>query len=336
MKKLIIEKQTAGGRMDKAASKYLDKAPQGFIYKMLRKKNIVLNDQKATGKEILQDGDVITFYLADETIEKFRSARKTAPASQNKLAPYILYEDDNLIALNKPAGMLSQKSKPQDHSLNDLLTGYLQAEDLFTPGISNRLDRNTSGIVLAGKNSAAVRALNTAIKERQLAKYYLTVVKGIPDPEGTLEGYLQKDASSNKVIVYRRCPEAEKDSYVYCKSTYRLLDHTETSSLLMIDLVTGRSHQIRAQFAGAGYPLMGDPKYGDPVWNRRALAEWGVHNQLLHAWKIRFDSMEGILEYLNGTSILCPLPASFKKVLKGEHLCLHGVQEDSEVLNSKP
>jgi len=208
MKELIIDEKNSGGRMDKLLINYLSRAPQGFVYKMLRKKNIMLNDKKASGHELVKSGDVIKLYLADETIEKFRPKQKKKKPNAGKVntvnrvnlfRSFICFEDGNLLVINKPAGLLSQKAKPGDVSLNEMLCEYLDerkdAEDdfAFHPGISNRLDRNTSGIVLAGKNRNAVRILNEAIRNRSITKKYLCIVEGIVEREIFADGYLIKN-----------------------------------------------------------------------------------------------------------------------------------------------
>ena len=189
MRKLEIGKNDAGQRMDKYLKKYFREAGSGFLYKMLRKKNIVLNGKKAEGKEILAKGDIISLYLAEETIEKFRGKADLVQKA-GKVYPVmpleILYEDENLLFINKPAGMLSQKASREDVSLVEYLTGYLleqgslSKEDLqtFHPGVCNRLDRNTSGLVAAGKTMQGLQVLSKAFQERSLHKYYLALVAG--------------------------------------------------------------------------------------------------------------------------------------------------------------
>lgn len=328
MRELVITEKTAGGRLDKAVFRYLDKASSGFVYKMLRKKNIVLNDKKASGNEILKAGDSVKLYLAEETIGRFRSStperkeQKDARPEQ-KIASLIVYEDEHLIAFNKPEGMLSQRSSKADLSLNDLLVSYLGSSDLFTPGISNRLDRNTTGLVLAGKDPAAVRELNRAIRERDLTKLYLCMVKGRIGDDRSVEGYLVKDKDSNTAKISKE--QIPGSSYI--RTEYHVLSQQTEASLLMVDLITGKSHQIRAHLAGEGHPVIGDPKYGDDPVNEIYRRKYHLRSQLLHAWKVRFGSMQGILSYLNGTEITALLPDAFRTIMKGERLCPLGDQE---------
>jgi len=340
MKEIIITDKECGGRLDKAVIRYLDKAPRNFIYKMLRKKNIVLNDKKATGSEILAEGDVVRFYLADETIVKFRSqvndpkpVRSFSGRKQSSsLQQMIIYEDDNVIALNKPSGMLSQRSESGGKCLNDLLVEYLGKGEMFTPGISNRLDRNTSGIILAGKNPRSVRLLNESIKNRDLKKHYLAVVCGKMDHDLDLEGYIIKDHETNKSVVYGLSSDnspdtqSKQDKRAYIRTSCRVISVNNKCSLLDVDLITGRSHQIRAQLSASGHGIIGDIKYGDARTNEYFRKKYGVESQLLHAYEVRFDNMPGILDYLNGKTIRAKLTEDMKKTIKGENLCLPGDQ----------
>ena len=342
MQELIITKELTGGRLDKMISKYLDKAPKSFVYKMLRKKNIELNGKKAGGNEILKEGDSIRFFLSDETICKFQSSGTEdrskrlesleLNASWNefetiwKISSMIVYEDDQIIALNKPAGLLSQKAKPEDISLNELIADHLRTQatgytepKLFTPGISNRLDRNTSGLVLAGKNPAASRELNSAIRERRLKKFYLCLVKGIVRSPETVDGFLLKDMKTNQVRIFRSLenPENQADfekNAARIQTAYEPVCCSEELTLLKVDLITGKSHQIRAHLASIGHPIIGDSKYGDAALNKAFQKTDGLKRQLLHAEQIQFTEMKGILEYLNGKFLKAPLPEDFERI----------------------
>ena len=328
MKEIKIDKTNAGTRLDKIVSKYLDKAPKSFVYKMLRKKNIVLNDKKAAGNEILKDGDVIKLYLADDTIAKFKGEKKERKSSfsQEDIKNLICYEDENIIAFNKPHGMLSQRANAGDFSLNDLLLGYLVDEttDLFTPGVANRLDRNTSGIVLAGKNLAASRCLSEMIRKRQISKHYAALVKGIVTKAETIDGYLRKDENTNQVKID---PEPSVDAKRIV-TAYDPLCHNEQVTLLDVDLITGKSHQIRAHLAHISHPIIGDIKYGDQQLNSRFSAEYGLKRQLLHAYKLTFENTDNELEYLKGKTIYTNFPSDFQKIIEGEQLWLPGTAED--------
>ena len=328
MKEIKIDKTNAGTRLDKIVSKYLDKAPKSFVYKMLRKKNIVLNDKKAAGNEIVKDGDVIRLYLADDTIAKFKGEKpeRKSSFSQEDIRSLICYEDENIIAFNKPHGMLSQRANAGDFSLNDLLLGYLVDEttDLFTPGVANRLDRNTSGIVLAGKNLAASRCLSEMIKKRQISKHYAALVKGIVSKAETIDGYLRKDEKTN--LVQSDLEPSEDAKRIV--TAYEPICHNEKVTLLDVDLITGKSHQIRAHLAHISHPIIGDIKYGDPHINSRFSAEYGLKRQLLHAYKLTFETTENELKYLNGKTIFADFPTDFRQIIEGEELWLPGTAED--------
>ena len=210
MRDITISGNDAGQRMDKFLSKYLNEAGKGFIYKMLRKKNILLNGKKSDGSEKLCDGDIVRMYLADDTIEKFRGRKLTGDMYKvPDIELDVIYEDDNIILINKPAGMLTQKAKPDDISLNEYLISYLiknkciTEDDLqtFKPSVCNRLDRNTSGIVLAGKSLKGLQVLSDMLKQRTMDKYYYCLVRGKMIDKKELKGYLIKDSASNKVTI---------------------------------------------------------------------------------------------------------------------------------------
>lgn len=321
MKEFIIRQTEAGQRLDKFLSRCLPGAGQGFLYKMLRKKNIVLNGHKAQGRDLLSEGDQVKLYFSDETFSKFsKVSQPIGPALETR---YILYEDDQVILLNKPAGMLSQKANPSDLSLTEYLTAYLNQEGVgshegvrvFQPGLCNRLDRNTSGIVLAGKTLAAVRELSHMLKDRSLGKYYLCLVRGNLREEGHIFAYLTRNSADNRVQISAQ-PSSESS---LIETSYQPLAHGWDSTLLKVHLITGKTHQIRSHLASIGHPLAGDPKYGDPAYNRRCLQELGVKRQFLHAWQLVFPPMEGRTEFLGNLSdrtFTAPLPMDLKNALE--------------------
>lgn len=293
MQEFTIGKNEAGQRLDKYLGRILKEAPVSFFYKMMRKKNIVLNGAKCTGKEQLSVGDSVKLFLSDETIEKFSGSKNVSNAV--KAYPYkkldIVYEDDDVIFVNKPSGMLTQKAAPSDVSLNEYIIGYLLHEGkideaqlrTFKPSVCNRLDRNTSGLVLAGKSMQGSRELSRMIKDRTLEKYYITVAKGKIEHDSSVCGLLVKDEASNKVSVRPLDTDtvAESDER-FIRTDYRVLGHGEDYTVLEVHLITGRPHQIRAHLAMLNHPVFGDYKYGD----RRINEKYKLKDQLLHAYRI--------------------------------------------------
>lgn len=315
MKTIIVNQNEAGQRLDKLLGKYLNLAGKGFLYKMLRKKNITLNGKKCTGSEKLTQGDEIRLFLSDETIEKF-SQVTVQKVKQVKLA--IVYEDAHVLLVNKPSGMLSQKARDTDESLVEYVTGYLldtgalTREDLrsFRPSVCNRLDRNTSGLVAAGKSLAGLQILSEMFRDRSLHKYYLCVAAGTVDKARTIDGYLKKDARTNQVTIHKS-PAADSSRI---QTEYEPLCSRDGFTLLKVTLITGRTHQIRAHLAFEGHPVAGDYKYGDPAVNEQVKRLYGVRSQMLHSWKLVFSQMPEPLGYLGGRSFQAPVPEEFRRM----------------------
>ena len=324
MQIIRIEKNDAGQRADKFLSKYLSKAPKSFIYKMMRKKNITLNKKKMTGSEHLTEGDFIQLFLADETIEKFSESRPQGPVfrDQRTLAGklQVLYEDEDVMFVNKPCGLLSQKASPGDISLVEYLTAYLlengeiTPEELrrFRPSICNRLDRNTSGIVTAGKSLRGLQVLSGMIKERSVRKYYRTIVYGQMKESARVCGFLTKDEQHNKVWIGSEPSEGSAP----VETEYVPIQTGAKHTLLEVHFITGRTHQIRAHLASLGFPIIGDYKYGDRKENDRLKKEFGLSHQLLHAYRMEFPEKTAELENLSGLIVRAELPKQFETIQK--------------------
>lgn len=294
MKEFIINKNEAGQRFDKYLKKLLKEAPGSFLYKMLRKKNITLNGKKAEGKEILKEQDRVKLFLSDETFEKFHG---NAAASVTRLSEdypdyplEIVYEDEDSLLINKPAGMLSQKAKPEDVSANEYVIGYLlrtgaitrESLKTFHPSVCNRLDRNTSGLLIAGKSLRGLQYWSEALKSRSLEKYYLALVEGSVAQNAHLKGYLLKDHGSNQVTIM----ESPIQDASYIETSYEVQENYGKATLLKVHLITGKTHQIRAHLASTGHPIIGDMKYGSRKSNELWRKEAGVKRQMLHAYEL--------------------------------------------------
>ena len=322
MKEFIINENEAGQRFDKYLGKLLREAPKSFFYKMLRKKNITLNGGRATGNEKLSTGDHVKLFLSDETFGKFAGVQETVARAHQKLD--IVYEDDNILLINKPVGMLSQPADDKEPSLVEYLTGYLLESGAvteaslhtFRPSVCNRLDRNTSGLVAAGKSLAGLQELSSLFHDRSLHKFYRCLVNGVIKNEKYIKGYLHKDEKCNKVTVQ----ETETSGALPIETRYRPLEDNGTVTLLEVELITGRTHQIRAHLASEGHPVAGDQKYGDKKANQYFRDRYQLKYQLLHSRRIVFPKDCGRLKALEGRTVTAPIPGLFGQVLQGEKI----------------
>lgn len=315
MKIIVVDKNEAGQRLDKLLSKHLNKAPKSFIYKMLRKKNITLNGKKADGSEKTGLNDEIKLFLSDETISNFSEEFKAVKVKSNI---EVIYEDENIIAVNKPVGILSQKAEKDDVSLVEhiisylLDTGKITNEELntFKPGICNRLDRNTSGLVIAGKTLSGLQVMSELFRERTLDKFYLCLVKGEITEKKKIDGYLLKDEKTNKVTIFNNNISGSDP----IKTEYIPVKVTQGYTMLRVKLITGKTHQIRAHLSSIGCPIIGDGKYGSPVTNEIFKKNFHLHHQLLHAYELKFPKMENSLQNLGGLTLRAELPREFTKI----------------------
>ena len=321
MQELHVTANEAGQRLDKLLAKFLNQAPKSFLYKMMRKKNIVLNGKKCTGNEKLKQGDSIKLFFSAETIEKFSAGTYVTPKKEKINMLPIIYEDEQVLLMNKPVGVLSQKAKDSDVSAVEILINYLiETNQLskeqfrtFHPSICNRLDRNTSGILVAGKTLSALQEMNRFFKERTIAKYYRCLVKGrVIKNEDYIKGYLVKDQKTNKVSITKK----KTEEGVPIETEYCVIQSNDEVSLLEVHLITGKTHQIRAHLASIGHPIIGDYKYGDKQINEMYRQEYGLKSQLLHAYRLEMPSSDGSLAYLNDKKFVAELPDKFIKICK--------------------
>ena len=339
MKEIIINGNEAGQRFDKYLKKYLSEAPGSFIYKMLRKKNIVLNGKKADGSEKLNVGDSVKLFLSDDTLEKFASPAKNQKTVKKlpELSLDIVYEDENVLFINKPSGLLSQKAESSDVSVIEYITDYLlktnqiTPEELrtFHPAVCNRLDRNTSGLITAGKSLAGLQILSELFKDRTLKKYYLCIVKGKVERPHHISGFLKKDEKTNKVTVLK---QAKGKDVMPIETEYLPIAWNEEMTLLKVHLITGRTHQIRAHLSSTGHPLLGDYKYGNRAWNDLYKKKFKIEDQVLHAYELKLPGMEKPLDNLSKKKFQAKVPALFWQLIK-ETTWEHGIQEALEVLH---
>ncbi|MBQ6816766.1 MAG: RluA family pseudouridine synthase [Clostridia bacterium] len=300
MKTFIVGRNDASLRLDKFIAKNMPLMPKSLMYKYIRTKNIKVNGKRAEISLKLNEGDKIDAYVKDEFLAEPQKNYDFLAAS-TKLT--IVYEDENILLADKPQGVLSHPDKNQyTDTLICRIKRYLyekgeynpEGENSFAPALANRIDRNTGGIVIAAKNAEALRILCDKIKHREVEKRYLAVVHGVPKQKsGLLEGYLEKNEQKNKVYLSKN----KSDNNSFIKTAYNVLASKNNLSLLDIELLTGRTHQIRAHFAWIGHPLLGDGKYGKLTDDKKL----GFNKQALYSYKLgfRFVTDAGLLNYLN-------------------------------------
>lgn len=313
MVKITITENEAEQRLDRFLRKYLKKASLSFIYRLIRK-DIKLNGKKAKEDTVLHSGDQLIVYISEEELMKLSDERRKNSAKKQFK---VIYEDNDVLIVDKPRGLLTHgDSFEKKNTLANQVCGYLQEkgeynpsrEKTFTPSPVNRLDRNTTGLVIFGKNAAALRNMTKALRERNgIEKYYMTIVCGRLEKEMFLDERLEKDRSRN--ISGITSGNAGKEAFTYVRPLVTGRDF----SLAEVRIFTGRTHQIRAHLAHAGFPLAGDAKYGSAGINMH-LKKRGITTQLLHAFKLRFSESMDELGALKGKTVTSPLPAEFSRI----------------------
>ena len=303
MRTLIINRNDAGQRLDKFLSKAVKAMPKSLMYKGIRTKKIKVNRKRAEIGYILEEGDTVELFISEEFFSD-----NTSDSAFMKLTPKldIVYEDENIMLLDKRPGLIVHSDDEEDvNTLISHVKAYLyrkgeynpEDEQSFAPALCNRIDRNTGGIVIAAKNAEALRIMNEKIRNDELSKFYLAAVHGhMPKKSDTLHGYLRKDQANNIVDI----STVKKPGYKEIITKYRVLDENNSLSLVEVELVTGRTHQIRAHFSSIGHPLLGDGKYGV----NRDDKKLGYKFQALYAFRLEFHfrTDSGALSYLNGKS----------------------------------
>lgn len=300
MKTVIVNENDAGQRLDKFLTKYVKSMPKSLLYKGIRKKRIKINGKRAEINYMLKPGDKIELYINDEFFEE-----KNTDSAFMDLEPMltVVYEDENIILMDKRPGILVHED--EDEKVNTLLN-HMKAhlyrkgeynpekENSFVPALCNRIDRNTGGIVIGAKNAEALRIVNDKIKNREIKKFYLCLVQGkLKKKSDILKGFLVKNTDQNRVYIH---DTPQKDGKTIL-TKYEVIKENMLTSLVEVELLTGRTHQIRAHFASIGHPLAGDGKYGTNEFNKQV----GMKHQALYSYKLKFEfSDENALNYLNG------------------------------------
>ena len=318
MREVTITANDAGQRLDRFLKKYLCNAPLSLIYKAVRK-DVKVNGKRAKEETVLAEGDVLQLYLGEEDLDVLtEKKRRAAPKRQFTVA----FEDENVLVVCKPFGLLvhGDSSEKKDTLANQVIAYLIEKGDYaprleksFVPSPVHRLDRNTTGLVVFGKNAQALRVLSAALAEdKGFTKYYDTIVCGELKTPLHLKNRLLKDEKTNRVRVLPASAEEGK----YIETVARPLYTNGRYTLTEVELVTGRSHQIRAHLKYAGYPLIGDAKYGDRKQNAQIAQRTGLTTQLLHARRLVFTGLEEPLAYLNGQQAEAPLPPQWTFIQK--------------------
>ena len=320
MKEIHIGENEENQRVDRFLKKYLKNAPLSAIYKILRK-DVKVNGKRPKPEALLCRGDLIELYISEDELTSLSEEKITSGQTKAKRQFRIAFEDRNILVVEKPFGLLTHgDEKEKKHTLANQVMGYLYEtgqydpakEKIFTPAPANRLDRNTTGLILFGKTGPALQALNKMLRERgYVSKYYMTIVNGTLKKDLILKDRMEKDWKTNTVRVL----DNEKTGGKLMETIARPIRSKNGLTLVEVELVTGRTHQIRAHLAKAGFPVIGDSKYGNPKANKEMSKSFGLTTQLLHSYKVEFHKGSPPLAYLEGKEILSELPPDFARIM---------------------
>ena len=316
----IIKKEEEGQTLEKFVKKALSEAPLSFVYKLFRKKDVKVNGHWRDKKYIISSGEEVSIYITDSQLEEFK--RQVESKQLEDISSWIIYEDNNVLLINKPRGVLVQKNTEDSNALDEMVISYLINKGEYDPNKNlgykpapaHRLDRNTAGIVVFGKNIATLRYLADALNDKSvISKKYLALVKGEIDKDGEINAPLLKNSKSQRVTVSKEGKPAI--------TRYRVVESFNGFSLLEVELLTGRTHQIRVHMSYIGHPVIGDSKYGDYELNKEIESKYDFKNQFLEAYQLDFHKLNNPLKYLADRSFKISLNDEFLNLIvsiKGE------------------